>query len=237
MHAVVYTAIFGDYDTLKQPAAQDQSSEFVCFTDAKLPSSTKGWHVVHVTADRKLHPRMQAKQFKLLSHKVFPNGRAADSFASSALRRPADISIWIDGSVQIRSSSFVRDLRAALGEQDWAMFSHPDRDCIYDEAQVCAAMFKYHGLPLFLQVEAYRSTVPPHGGLYACTVIVRREPAPEGLKAVNSLWWEENLRWTYQDQLSLPYVLRQMRQCEPIPIPGNLWSNKWFDLMPHNADT
>jgi hypothetical protein len=180
---------------------------------------------------------MQAKQFKLLSDNVFPNGRVAMSYAPFTLRRPADISIWVDASLQIKCPSFGRDMHAALGNRDWAMFAHPDRDCIYDEAEVSATMSKYHGLPIFPQVEAYRSTVPPRDGLYACAVIVRREPASERMKAVNALWWEQNLKWTYQDQLSLPYVLRQKRQCEPTRIPGHLWSNKWFDVMPHNADT
>jgi hypothetical protein len=97
-------------------------------------------------------------------------------------------------------------------------------------------MVKYHGLPVIPQVEAYRSAVPMHAGLYACGVIVRREPS-ERLNRAHELWWQENIKWTYQDQLSLPYVLRQIGDCEPLPIPGHLLSNEWFDFLPHDNDT
>jgi hypothetical protein len=236
MHAVVYTAIFGGYDVLKQPVPQDQSCDFICFTDGR-PSRQNGWRIIRVRRDRSLHPRMQAKQFKLLSHRIFPRGRLAWRYAPFSRRRPADLSIWVDASIQIKSSTFVRDLRAALGRHDWAMFVHPDRDCIYDEALFSTEMIKYQGLPIERQAESYRSIVPPHGGLYACTVIVRREPAREQIESANELWWKENLKWTYQDQLSLPYVVRKIPNAEPTPIPGNLWSNGWFDIMPHNAET
>lgn len=237
MRAVVYTAVFGGYDALKQPAQQDETCEFICFTDAPISSRPNSWRIIHIKTDPRLSPRMQAKQFKLLSHRIFPGGRLAWRYAPFTRRHSADLSIWIDASVQIKSAGFVRDLRAGLGARDWAMFVHPDRDCLYEEARVSAAMVKYRGLPVIQQVEAYRSIVPQHGGLYACTTIVRREPARELIRNANELWWQENLKWTYQDQLSLPYVLRKVVECEPASIPGHLRSNGWFDIIPHNAET
>jgi len=237
MHAVVYTAIFGGHDTLKQPVPQDEPCDFICFTDIRMPSRVGAWRVIYIRHDSKLHPRMQAKWFKLLSHRIFPRGRLALRYAPFSLRRRADLSIWVDASLQIKGSGFVRDMRARLGGHDWAMFVHPDRDCIYDEARVSATLVKYRGLPILPQVEAYRSVVPPHSGLYACGIIVRHEPAPKRTKRANELWWKENLKWTYQDQLSLPYVLRKVGKCEPLHIPGHLRSNRWFDIMPHNTNT
>jgi hypothetical protein len=236
MRAVIYTAIFGSYDVLKQPAPQDESCDFICFTDSKIPPRVGAWRIIHVRPNRDVHPRLRAKRFKLLSHKIFPNGRLAARYAPFSIRRRADLSIWIDASLQIKCSTFVKDMRDKLDDGDWAMFVHPERDCIYDEANISAAMVKYQGLPIFQQVEAYRSIVPPHGGLYACGVIVRQEPARERIKRANELWWDENLKWTYQDQLSLPYVLRKAGACEPVHIPEHLWANKWFDFIPHHAD-
>jgi Protein of unknown function (DUF616) len=236
MHAVVYTAIFGDYDTLKWPAPQNESCDFICFTDAKMPSCRHGWKFIRVRRNESVHPRMQAKRFKLLSHRIFPGGRLAWRYDPFSMRRRVDLSIWIDASLHIKNSAFVSKMRDALGEADWAMFAHPDRDCIYEEARVSATMAKYFGLPIMSQVEAYGSKVPHHGGLFACGVIVRREPAQEKIVRANKIWWNENLKWTYQDQLSLPYILRTSGDCHPRHIPGNLWSNEWFDHMPHNAN-
>jgi hypothetical protein len=179
---------------------------------------------------------MQAKWFKLLSHKVFPRGRLAWRYAPISRRRRADLSIGVDGSMRIKCPTFVKDMRSNLANGDWAMFIHPDRDCIYDEADLSATLFKYQGLPIFPQVDAYRSTVPPHCGLYACATITRREPLAERLGQVHDLWWEENLKWTYQDQLSLPYVLRKVGKCEPQHILGDLRRNIWFDIIRHNTN-
>lgn len=236
MRGVVYTAIFGDYDELHQPVEQDTDCEFICFTDGHVPARVGAWRVVHIKTRPELHPRMQAKRFKLLSHRIFPRGRLAAWYAPFSVRRRADLSIWIDAGLQIKSSTFVKDMRNKLGDGDWAMFVHPDRDCIYEEALVSITMPKYETLPVLPQVEAYRSVVPPHGGLYACTVIVRREPSPEHLKKVQELWWEENVKWTYQDQLSLPFVLRCVGGREPVLILDSLWQNEWFDFVPHNSD-
>lgn len=236
MPAVVYTAIVGGHDSLKQPIPQDESCDFICFTDARIPSRADGWRVINVRRDPKIHPRMQAKWFKLLSHRVFPRGRLALRFAPLSPRPRTDLSIWVDGSFRIKTAKFVRDIRAALGGHDWAMFTHPDRDCIYDEARVSATMVKYRGLPVGPQVESYRPVVPPHGGLYACSIIARREPVSDRIRFANEQWWAENLRWTYQDQLSLPYVLRKIPKCEPHAIPGQLRRNGWFDIVPHNTD-
>jgi alkaline ceramidase TOD1/glycosyltransferase MUCI70-like protein len=236
MRAVVYTAIFGGYDTLKQPSPQDQPCDFVCFTDSKLPSRVGAWRVIHVRRDHKVHPRLQAKRFKLLSHKIFPHGRLAARYAPFSVRRGADLSIWIDASLEIKCSTFVRDMRDKLGDRDWAMFVHPDRDCIYEEALLSIRMRKYLTLPILPQAEAYRSVVPPRSGLYACTIIVRREPSTERLNRVHQLWWDENVKWTYQDQISLPYVLRCVGGCDPAVIMDCLWQNRWFDIAPHNSD-
>jgi hypothetical protein len=45
----------------------------------------------------------------------------------------------------------------------------------------------------------------------------------------------ENERWTYQDQLSLPYLLWKLRM-EPGIIPYNLWDNPLFGFVPHASD-
>lgn len=235
--AIVYTAIFGDYDALKQPVPQDEPCNFICFTDARMPSRVGAWRVFHVRPDPKLHPRVQARQFKLLSHKVFPGGRLALRYTPISFRRRADLSIWVDGSIRVKSSRFVRDMRLKLGENDWAMFVHPDRDCIYDEARVCATLAKCEGQPILPQVETYKSIVPPHGGLCATTIIVRREPATERVLRANELWLEEVLKWTNRDQLSLPYILRKLGGCDPVCILDALRSNGWFDIVRHDKNT
>jgi hypothetical protein len=46
---------------------------------------------------------------------------------------------------------------------------------------------------------------------------------------------EENRRWSYQDQLTLPYPLHQL-QLDTDLVPHNLPRNNWFDYLRHNSD-
>jgi hypothetical protein len=240
VRVVIYTAIFGDYDELKEPPAQDIDCDFFCFTDAPRPHCVSKWRIIRVARHHRLHPRIQAKRYKLLSHRVFPGGRLALRYDPSGLffSRPRyDATIWVDASLSLRSARFAREVRECLAKTSWAMFSHPDRDCIFDEAMASAAMLKYRGLPIEEQVDSYRRRgIQPHAGLYACGVIVRKEPLPAILRQANRVWWAENLKWTYQDQLSLPFVLHQLGIGVDL-IRGNLWRNDWFDWIRHKSES
>lgn len=151
-------------------------------------------------------------------------------------RQRYDATIWVDGSLLLRSERFARDMYRCLAGSSWAMFRHPDRDCIFEEASASLAMLKYQKMPITDQVNSYRLCgIQPHAGLFACGVIVRKEPLRTKLRQANELWWSENQKWTYQDQLSLPMVLHQ-QGIGVDPIPGNLWRNDWFDWTPHKNE-
>ena len=240
MRIAIYTAIFGHYDDLKEPAAQEIDCDFFCFTDAP-PLHDTAWRIVRVRPDPRLHPRMQAKRYKVMSHEVFPGGRLAfryDPFAPLRFsRRRYDATIWVDASLSVFSARFARDIANCIAKTSWAMFAHPDRDCIFEEAVASSAMLKYRNLPIDEQVENYRRCgIQPHSGLHACGVIARKEPLPAQLRQANNVWWAENLKWTYQDQLSLRFVLHQLGIGVDL-IPGNLWRNEWFDCIPHKSES
>jgi hypothetical protein len=237
--ALVYTAIFGGHDALKPVPAQDMPCDFVCFTDeaAALRGAAHGWRIieVHRTSD---NPRMQAKWFKLMSHRICPGGRLALRYDLFSMFRPRyDAIVWVDGSISIKSASFVRELTESIGPSGWVVFKHPDRDCIYEECAVSASMLKYTRQPIAEQVSHYRGQGhPPHAGLFACGIIARSVRNNPRLHALNEAWWAENRRWSYQDQLSLPYLLRRFQLGVDL-VPYNLWHNDWFDHLPHNSDT
>jgi hypothetical protein len=207
--AVVYTALFGGYDELPaQPRVP--GVPFVCFTDDRRLRAA-GWDI-RVRRPRHPHPRMAAKWYKLLAHRALPGVRHA---------------IWIDACVRLCAPRSVDRLLAALGPSGLALCRHPDRDNIYDEAEASLTLAKYDGLPIREQVEAYgREGLPDSHGLWAGTVLVRDLSRPE-IRRLGRWWMRENLRWTYQDQLSLPYVLWRL-DIAPDPLPFPLWDNDVF---------
>jgi len=184
MKALVYTAVFGGYDAPKTHVPQSIQVDYVYFNEAHCP-----YLPAHI---RDLHPRLIAKYFKLQPY-VMP------------AYRNYDYVVWIDGSGTLLSPDSLTAL-ISYCKSGYAVFRHPNRDCIYDEADFCKDFEKYRSQPIEQQVDAYRRDgYPPHNGLYACGVIVR--DTKKDFTSVDSDWLTENLKWSYQDQLSFPYIL------------------------------
>lgn len=207
----VYTAMYGAYDDLPDPVAQDIDVDFVCFTDGTdLRSGT--WRVT-VDPPRYEHPRMAAKVHKMLPAEVLDgNHRWA---------------IWVDANVQIDSPSFAREAIAVASASGAGVttFRHPRRDCIYSEARACASLPKCEGVPVLDQVAAYRAEgYPEHGGLFGCRSIAWDVTSADA-KELGRRWLEECERWTYRDQLSFPVVARRMG-IRPGVFPHHLFRHR-----------
>ena len=239
MRVCVFTAVYGGYDELREQPIQTIPADFICFTDSPKLSSTKTWTVIpnHLRPD--LHPRLRAKYFKVLSHRIFPQGRPSlretGAFGLPRQLRPYDYLIWIDASAVITTPRFIERIIGNIYQSGWTLFRHPDRDCIYEEVRCSLAMLKYQGLPLRQQVRKYRwEGYPAHHGLMACGVIGRDARRPD-IGEINEQWWYENLLWSYQDQLSFPVVLwRAGKSCDL--IQESLWANPFVTWRPHNSE-
>ncbi len=211
---IAVTAIYGGYDQPKPHPEHRDVDEWRCYTDNPDLTSPH-WNVIHSPLPF-ANPRMNAKW-----HKTHP---------------PADAErvLWLDGSVVLTNPEYVDEIMSGLDIAPLAMFRHPDRDCIYDEAYVSSLMTKYQGHDVFGQVEKYRTMYgwPQHGGLWASTTFgcIPRLFAPFG-----AAWFTHCELLTYQDQLSLP-VLLERYGLKPEPINGNLWRNDWFGVAHHASD-
>ena len=124
----------------------------------------------------------------------------------------------------------IKACKNALKGYDVALFRHPERDNIDDEAQVSLTMLKYVGLPLLEQVENYRTRgLPNDAGLWAGGVIVRQH-GPNRV-CFEDDWWHENVTWSFQDQLSLPYVLWK-HNVHPGVISGSVYKTAFHTWHP-----
>lgn len=181
MKPVIYTTIFGDYDTLKpQP---DIDVDYVCFTDNPNLTSEQ-WQIRYEPVFQHLHPRMRAKYFKLIC--------------------PFEgLSLFIDGSIQIVNPNILNTLSSYL-KSGFACYVHPSgRKCLSTEVLASLGMEKYKGLPLAQQAKYYFDQgMPKDYGLWACGLILRDGKYTD----FGEKWFMENLLWSYQDQISLPYV-------------------------------
>lgn len=210
---VVYTAIFGDRDKLKEPP-KFAGVDYICFTDNKSLTS-KIWKIVHNTGHDK-NPAMSAKIYKILPHRFFQN---------------YEYSLWVDGThipvVDIRYLIY-----KFLAKKDIAMFAHHKRKCIYDEMEACIRGNKDKIHIVERQREKYKKEgYPTKNGLAVCTVILRRHNAPNVQKTMED-WWDEINSYSIRDQLSFNYVAYR-NNLDYAVIPGNVYNNRFFKWTKH----
>lgn len=191
---VVYTAITGDYDSLKeQPATAIDGIDLVAFLDATRQIRETKWQrriLHHEFADQSRN----AKIHKIRSHLYFPD---------------KIYSLWIDGSVTINFPFPIEQLVAEyLADCDLALFRHYRRTCVYQEAGVALHRRLDDPATIRRQIEAYtREGYPANAGLSECCVLLRRHT--DAIKNFNEVWWEEIRRGSRRDQLSFDYAARR----------------------------
>ncbi len=206
---VVYTAIFGGKDDLHEPTVVPLNCEFTCFSDRKMDSDT--WNIV-LERPQSDDPCRAAKMYKILPHRFFTCNR----------------SVWLDGAFQLTGD--VNDL-FANSTHDFAVFQHESRDCIYDEARACIALYKDDPSRITHQVERYRQDgYPENNGLVTCGVLFRTHTQPA--EELNELWWSEIVSESRRDQLSFNYVAWKTNLQYSV-IPGIIWHNTYVVHRQH----
>ena len=203
MKVALYTAVYGAYDWIK-PCHRVNVPCYL-YTDSKVTAEkakAQGWEpriVPHNVATVKGKPSITNPMLNHKYWKTHPGVALPD----------VDISLWIDGSMEVVVDDYVERCLGHLGDDDWSCVRHPARNCIYPEADFGATLvWRYDAPSINAQSEFYRNVVghPRDWGLIATGANVRRH-TPEVLK-LSDQWWDDCLNWSHQDQLSLPVLLR-----------------------------
>ena len=186
---VIYTAITGGKDELREPAFLTPNVDHICFTDnPKLKSDV--WDIRPIKY-RHTDPVRVAKHPKLLPHLYL---------------REYDWSLWIDGNFEIKDE-LTEFIERHISLAAFSAFRQFQRSCVYDEVQACIDMGKDNPALLRAQGEKYRKFRMPEGlPVVACLVMLRWHNDPDVIKTMQ-LWWEEVEGNSRRDQLSLPYIL------------------------------
>lgn len=198
---VVYTVILDGYDHLRK-----MEWPGVCLSDGSVKLVPK-WSVNNNWSSRG-NTRVMSRKPKLLAHEFFPE---------------AKYSIYLDGNIDLLVSP-VTVVEKCLKECDIAVFRHPQRDCIYEEAKACIEYHKGDPKVIRRQMEDYRKQgYPVHFGLAACFVLVRRHTSRT--EQFNRIWYHEFSKYKQRDQLCFDYV-RWRTGIRYDTIGGNLLKNK-----------
>lgn len=212
---VIYTAITGDYDVLKPPPPI-KGCHFIAFVDNPRKNIAKGWEKLQLIPFQS-DPVRNSRRYKVTAHEMFPQ---------------AAYSLWIDGTVEIQTGFDLNALiEQCLAQHDLALFNHPKRNCIYDEAKACQERRLDNPLIINSQMAKYQSEKYPrnHGLVYSGIILRRHVPIVELL---NTTWWKEICNGSRRDQLSFNYVLWKIGlTCAT--LPGRYSKNPFFKIHPH----
>lgn len=193
----IYTCITNAYDRLPD-LPQWPHCDFICFTDNPYLRSDR-WEVRYLPGDE-LDAARRSRLPKILPHHFL-------------LEYP--ISVWVDANVAVHMD-LAALARLELASRPAAFFTHLERTNVYDEAEMCIRLEKDDPATLRRQADAYRKEGLPAGvnDLVTCTIMFRRHRDPEIVNLME-LWWQEILRYSRRDQISLPFVAWKMGYALP----------------------
>ena len=137
--------------------------------------------------NRFIHPRLNAKIYKILFYQFVIT----------------EWSIWIDSNLFLKvSPSYLIDL---ADNHEICLFKHPERDCIYDEAEVCKQRNLDYPDIIDNQINKYRNiNYPEHNGLAYCNLIIRKNT--KNIRKLCDSWWSEICCGSWRDQISFPVI-------------------------------
>jgi hypothetical protein len=178
---VCYTAIFGDYEELKEPDPVTPGWEYICFTDQPLKSDT--WEIRQM--DVIDTPQRTARWLKIMGWIDW------------------EFSMWIDASFHIKKD--LNDWWALRFKSPFSAARHPLRTDIYAESRSCVVNSRGDNGKVQKQEDKYRALAfPMHTGIITSGILLR-ENTPECIK-LHEAWWKELSEQSVRDQLSFAFV-------------------------------
>ncbi|RUP07727.1 glycosyltransferase domain-containing protein [Hyphomicrobium sp.] len=191
---VIYTCMFGHSEPFADwPIEVDAKTDAICFTDDRSLTS-KHWQFRYVDSPS-LGPVRTSKMVKILAHEFVA---------------PYDLSLYIDNRVEpkVNLDRIFRYLHDSL--EPMVVFRHPERCCIYAEAQVVIDWKIDAAGTVSKQMDEYRRLGhPENAGLIAGSMILRRHNDPR-VRTLMSAWFDEVRKYSYRDQLSFNFVARRL---------------------------
>ena len=218
-NTVVYTSVIGDFENIGRQRMID-GVDYVFFTSGEQRPLEDSWKVVGLDDFAHLGPRRLSKLPKHNPH-FFD------------VLRDYKYAIWIDGDMQIDNPQFPVEI-LKLMDKGIVFSPHFDgRTCAFGEAMIRPR--KYQNEPLDAQVNFYKSQgYEGDTGLFETGVIARDMTDPR-VRELGEIWYIHNMVFSYQDQVSLPYVLWK-HGFEYSVLPQSFRDYRWVHINAHKSE-
>ena len=179
--------------------------DYHAFVEPHQLSVDDMWHrheYVSFSLDPKYKNRRDAKIYKICPHLFLPG---------------YDYYIWMDATHTLEADP-EELIEKYLKGSEIAVFQHPERDCVYEEANLVKQIGFDHANLIEDQLDFYREMeYPEHNGLYELPVRIQKNNGRT--KQLGLMWWEQICMFSSRDQISFPFVCEQLN-IKPNIIPG-----------------
>lgn len=215
----VYTCIIGSYDIPIDPVYISKRCDYYIITDQDIPNNSV-WKKIDINKFKinNLNNNEINRFIKLHPHLIF---------------QEYNYSIYLDGNVKIISD--LSPMVSQLGKKSIGLHIHSFRNCAYKEGK----SFKFNKrlnsfYPIVKkQLEQYKKEgFPSEYSLYENTIIVRNHSRKDCILIMET-WWEQLKKYSFRDQISLPYVIWKLNMKEEVFIYGILKKNYRLRLYKH----
>ena len=211
-----YTAIFGQYDTLKEPTIVTPGWKYVSFTDQDFES--KVWEIRKIIYTST--SQIAARYYKIMFH----NGIDTED------------SLWLDGSFTVNCDLNEFWNKNFNDKFNLTAVKHPWRDCIYEEATVCIEQHRVEAEVINKQISFYQEEgIKEHSGLIQSGILLRRKS--EDVKSFCEKWWYQVDQYSLRDQLSFTYCMQKWPIDHTIITDLKYFDNPYFKFTKHNLCT
>jgi len=185
---VLYTAIFGKMGRgVHTPEISIPDVDRVCFTDLDIK------HDFYQIRKMNLDPLVAVRRQRWI--KICIPDEIFDNY---------EYSVYVDCKREsVIDFEWMLDFMES--ESDFVTRQHKTRDCVYDEGQVCIEKRIDDEATILKQLDFYRKeNYPIHNGLHYSYILLRRHT--KRMKGFSRLWWGQLEKYSFRDQISLPYV-------------------------------
>ena len=188
MAMIVYTVIYNDYDTLKEPTVVDPNCRYICFSNTPQESDVWEWRFKNMLSVRDQRIlKIMAPQWEFMGEEV----------------------LYIDGSIQIvcNPSEFCKELDTLT------VLEHRETNCVYQEAEWMLirerdsfeTIMEYVGILRDFKEEP-RSGIAKTGWMYINTCDYHPNFKD---------WAEDVQRYSIRDQLSFHFNMKSFYDILP----------------------
>lgn len=213
---VIYTAITGNYDDVKEPKYINPNYDYILFTNNPQIKSNL-WQVRLIDNEGQLDNVRLARKIKILGHKYLTE---------------YDYSVWVDSKFEI-IDNLEEYIHAYRKTEPILCFPHYENDCAYKEKELCELFKKDDSGIMEKQMERYRNEGYPVGNGLVETGILVRDLKNARLIRVMETWWQEILNGSKRDQLSFNYSCWKNDFVYDL-TDLYIYGNKYVNVYSHN---